>query len=282
MPSAQKGMIFLILLVFILLPLASAAAVVINPNVGYDIAAVDGNLVVKQYTTHVFDFHVYNITNGLPKADGISCYFHLYNSTGEHLVLMENSTPTDKFDYEFIVAGGNFSENTRHTIIIHCNDSVKGGYNDYSFPVTATGYEMTTVQVSIYIFFLLACLVVIFLCGWMVSANPFEKDTMNYSAMYEQKKRNNAVFYLKLIKRKLWIAGLFGVYLGTVIFIALTNQILNNLRLSDLFAFTNTLLILLLWGAIPFVIFWIIYFIIFVYKAVEETLKYQFGIGRER
>jgi phosphate/sulfate permease len=37
--------------------------------------------------------------------------------------------------------------------------------------------------------------------------------------------------------------------------------------------------IIMMWCLIPFVGFWIVYVILFLYKSVEAAMAYQFGVG---
>jgi hypothetical protein len=82
---------------------------------------------------------------------------------------------------------------------------------------------------------------------------------------------------IKILKNKLWIVGVFGVYLSLFILVGFLNQLTFILGLTEITELLIQATIVLGWGFIPFVLFWIGYIIIFIYKATEETLKYQFG-----
>ena len=107
-----------------------------------------------------FEFHVFNSSNGVPIIEGIgqdtlSCYFHLYNSTGQHMLELQENTPSHNFDYGFNVTGGNFSSIGEYSYITQCNSSVAGGFVSVPFIVTGGGVEMTTATALIYIIFIL-------------------------------------------------------------------------------------------------------------------------------
>jgi hypothetical protein len=96
---------------------------------------------LRQHQVYEFEVHVYNKSNGVPIISGISCYFHLYNSTGNHLLEMEDTTASHTFDYSFPVTGRNFSELGHFPFVIQCNSSTQGGFWDSSIEVTPTGVE---------------------------------------------------------------------------------------------------------------------------------------------
>ena len=117
---------------------------------------------IKELTNYNFHIHVINQSNGLPLNTGISCYMHLYNSTGDHLVIMEQDTPEDIFDYTFSVNGDNFILGN-YFAKFQCNDSIRGGSIEIGFKVTKTGNEQTTAQglgssIFIILFIALTCL----------------------------------------------------------------------------------------------------------------------------
>jgi hypothetical protein len=82
---------------------------------------------------------------------------------------------------------------------------------------------------------------------------------------------------LKMLKKKIWIAGAFGIYLSILLFLALLNQLVFSLGISELNDILNSTMIILGWGLIPFSLFWLGYIIVFFYKSTENILQYQFG-----
>jgi NADH:ubiquinone oxidoreductase subunit 3 (subunit A) len=70
---------------------------------------------------------------------------------------------------------------------------------------------------------------------------------------------------------------MFGLYISLIIFSAILTQLVFGMGLMDLFNFLVNFNQVLLWGLIPFVIFWIVYIILYFYKSTEEALRWQFG-----
>lgn len=148
---------------------------------------------------------------------------------------------------------------------------------DYGFWVKPNGEDFTSVEISIYIFFLLLCLLIIFFSVRLINNNTVEKDQVEEYKLYEIRKRNEFTYLLKVLKKKTWIIGVFGIYLSLLLFFTILNQLVFNLGLDDLNEIIKYIVLLLSWGLIPFVLFWIVYTIIFVYTTTKNVLKYQFG-----
>jgi hypothetical protein len=66
-----------------------------------------------------------------------------------------------------------------------------------------------------------------------------------------------------------------------LLFVSLFNQLVYNLGFMDLDTILSNVVIVMSWGLIPFVIFWIGYLIITVYKTTEKVMRHQFGGIRE-
>ena len=99
--------------------------------------------VFKQNQNYEFEIHVFNISTGHPITSGISCYFHLYNSTGKHQLELTDSTVSHRFDYSFNVAGRNFSKAGDYYYIAQCNSSKLGGYVEVPIEVNPSGLTET-------------------------------------------------------------------------------------------------------------------------------------------
>ena len=83
---------------------------------------------VKLNRNFEFEVHVFNKTNGKPIIKDISCYLHLYNSTGQHIVELEDSTVSHQFDYSFNVPPETFIYIGEYSLIVQCNNSAVGGF----------------------------------------------------------------------------------------------------------------------------------------------------------
>ena len=151
----------------------------------------------------------------------------------------------------------------------------------YDFEVAPAGYNLSLVQIYTYIFFLFHCLVLTFFSVKLFKDNKFSKDVVKPQELYELKKRNEFLYYMSVLKQRLWIVGLFGIYLSIFLFTALLEQLVYNLGLADLDNLLQYVNLIFAWGLIPFTLFWFIWMIIVFYKTTTETMKWQFGaIGR--
>lgn len=115
-------------------------------SIGLQIEVVTRTLKVKEY--YQFASHVYNISNGKQILSGISCDFHLYNSSGKHILrLLQNSS--DSFgDYEFEINSKNLTTTGIYAFIISCNNSAVGGFFMSPFYVTKSGISSDDVGES--------------------------------------------------------------------------------------------------------------------------------------
>jgi hypothetical protein len=98
-----------------------------------------------------FDFpiHVFNFSNGV-YITSATCYMHLYNHSGKHLLALSDSSVAHDFDFEFPVKGGNLTAGS-YFVNFQCNTSATGGGVRYDFEVTPTGTLPTTSQAFFYI-----------------------------------------------------------------------------------------------------------------------------------
>ncbi len=107
---------------------------------------------------HNFYINVINQSNGLPINSGLTCYMHLYNSTGDHLVISETSTAENMFDYKFFVDGGNFTKGI-YSAKFQCNNSAEGGPFEISFE--ANMYGIAPPEGIVLVFFSLGFLILV-------------------------------------------------------------------------------------------------------------------------
>jgi len=157
-----------------------------------------------------------------------------------------------------------------------CNNEINA-YKLFDFEITPTGKVFSKEIVYVYLFFLLICLIITALSVKLTINNSMQKDEMTSSQRYQQKKMNEVKFYLEVLKKKMWIVGLFGIYLSILLFLSLLSQLTFSLGITELTDMLNIAVQILGWGLIPFIIFWIVYIIIYLYKSTESILKYQFG-----
>lgn len=163
---------------------------------------------------------------------------------------------------------------------IACTDSSSTLTGSDCKEITPSGSIVTPVQIPIYLFFMLLCLVLFYFSVRVLRNNPFSKDKMRSSDEYQMSKENKFMFYIHMLKKKFWIVGVFGIYLSFFLFVAILDLLVYNLGLSEIDRILLYVNNILAWGAIPFVLFWFIYLLIFFYKSFEDMMRHQFGVGR--
>ena len=133
---------------------------------------------IQQGRDFDFNAHVFNLTSGNPIVTGATCYFHLYNNTGKHLLELEDNVTSHNFDYIFNVGGRNFTRIGSYAYIISCNTSTEGGFVEVPFEVTETGTEAATpdTEAELLLYFALAISVLILILA-------FYKDDHNLAAI---------------------------------------------------------------------------------------------------
>lgn len=147
----------------------------------------------------------------------------------------------------------------------------------YNFFITPTGTDLEMVHISVYIFFLLICLVVSFFSFRLINNNKMKDDKITGQQLYEMKKEKELSYYVAILKRKMWIVGVFGIYLSTLLFIAMLSQLVYDLGLSSLNEILKNGVLLMSWGLIPFALFWCGYIIVYFMKSTTEIMEYELG-----
>lgn len=82
---------------------------------------------------------------------------------------------------------------------------------------------------------------------------------------------------MKVLGNKLYIFGIFGIYIFMLLFMVFFSKIVFLLNITEFYEISKVTLLLLSWGLIPFVLFWGGYLILVFYNATEKILHYQFG-----
>lgn len=92
----------------------------------------------QNYMLHV---HVFNSTGqGYITNSSATCYAHLYNSTGNHLLEEQMGFDSNGYDFELLMDGGNFTNNGIYAYLIFCNTTDGAvGYTQKTFEVTTYG-----------------------------------------------------------------------------------------------------------------------------------------------
>lgn len=126
---------------------------------------------LKQGTDFDFHFHVFNISNGVNLNSGITCFMHIYNSSGNHIYEGFDNVTSHTFDYSF-KPNGLFNEPGLFYYIVQCNNSALGGYTEHAFEVIPTGNSFDISNAVLYGFIL--ALIGMFL---FFSINGIKKST---------------------------------------------------------------------------------------------------------
>ena len=223
----EKGKFILILGIFLFLisftiaqqPNPPQTNVNINLGLTIDFPKI---LSVQINTDQVFNFHVFNISNGLRLDNtSVNCTFHLFNFTGVHIISEQNIPfDTEGNDWEITVQGANFSHNRVFSVLIDCNDGGFGGFASISFHVTPIGNIHEIPESILYVlmlfFFVLIDLLILYLIIILPSKN--EKD--------------EGGLIIKLVQLKYVKFVLMGIFYPMII---VTLNLLNGLAVN----FTN-------------------------------------------
>lgn len=229
--SGIPRILIILISIMIFLPLVMSAppvSTIQQFSEGYVIKyPIDETL--KQYQDYEFNFHVFNISNGLPITAKITCYFHLYNSTGKHQLIMTEDTPVEVFDYSFNVTGGNFTEIGVYSYILQCDGvtgqggTILGGFIEVGFSVTTTGKEITQQEATIYFLVTIFAFLIFGILVWLFlninGSNP--KDETGYLGINYRKYIKTALFplvYVSFIWCFNFIIGLSNNYLGLTLY----------------------------------------------------------------
>lgn len=152
-----KAAITLFLIISLIAIVSAAPPFISSTDTGFLIEPVNVDYI-KQEMGRSFYIHVINQSNGFPINSGLTCYMHLYNSTGDHLVILETSTSEDMFDYKFSVDGANFTKGL-YSAKFQCNNSARGGPAEISFE--ANKYGIAPPEGIVLVFFSIGFLLII-------------------------------------------------------------------------------------------------------------------------
>jgi len=207
---------FIITLFLILIPLINAQPPFAqNPTFtnGYEIK-IPLFRTLRQNEDFRFSFHVYNISNGVPIDNSTTnCNFHLYNSSGEHIVEGNNFSYTTGHgainEWEILILGGNFSDVSSYSYLVSCNSPLLGGFESISFEVTTTGDSLETPNSIIYLILSINALLLFLLCLYGGIALPFKNE------------RDDERRIVSIQKLKYFKVGL--LFLSYVLFVWLAN-----------------------------------------------------------
>ncbi len=220
--------------------------------------------IFKVNQTHLFNVHVFNISNGVQIRNLTTvCSFHLFNSSGHHLIDQFNMTFNQfGLDWELEVAGGNFSYVGEFSYLVNCQDPINslGGLISIGFETTKNGTKLSIAQTIIYAISFVASNILFFLTLYFIFVLPWKNRRENDKIISISK-----VKYIKLGLIPLCYA--FFVWMLNILIVI--SGLLGEKIISGYFEFMFSLMINLSW---PLLIFWTAIFI-FVAKNDSKLLK---------
>lgn len=145
--------------------------------------------------------NIYNISNGVPIYSEISCYFYLYNSSGNAVLSLEADAPSGMFDYSFPI-DGEYIQQSLEGYTIHCNNSDLGGYKSVGIVVTPTGIILEEFQGNIALGIIILTFSIMFFFGWI--SIKFIEGEKTFPV---------GLFFLLISI----ILSIYGLYLGVVL-----------------------------------------------------------------
>jgi hypothetical protein len=225
-----KRAIFIISIIFFLsfIPLVSSAPVKFSGTTTTGIDIEHPYITPYKYGEDIkFHFHIFNSSTGLPILANkltTNCSFHLYNSSGSHILKVNNIVSSDDIlDYEQIVKKGNFTYSGKYAYVFQCNSSTAGGYYTNDFDITPNGDSIDTGTGLIYFLVTLFSFGIFLLISWLFltinGENP--KDETGFLGINYRKYIKCALFPLVYVVF-LWffnfIIGLSNNYLGLTLY----------------------------------------------------------------
>jgi len=230
---------------------------------------------IKQGTDYNFNFHIFNSSDGIPVINGtysfgdISCYFHLYNSSGNHIYTKKTLNEFDDiFDVEVLVSGDNFSKAGDYSYIFQCNNSMEGGFDSVELKVTNTGHEFTVAK-SIYYSTLLFLLIFLFiLTMYSITKLPDGNDTDDYGLVMSI---NNLKYLRPVLFAVGWTLLLLIVFTTSNVSIAYFNV---DMFGTVMFRIYQIMMLITL----PMAIIWMVYIFLNIFKDREVKRMLERGM----
>jgi hypothetical protein len=170
--------------------------------------------------------HVQNTSNGYPINASITCWLHLYNSSGSHLVILSTNATSELFDYSFKILGGNITERTK-SYLIYCYGNGLGGYYSNPIQVNSVGKDLAIGDSILYIGFL-TLMILLFVVNFVaIGYLPARNER-------DEEGRIMSINYLKYFRN---VLALIGYFLFIAIFYMSSNLAFAFLQ-TELFAET--------------------------------------------
>ena len=138
----RVALVALFLFTFILIPFLSAVPPQTSiDNSGLQIFFPSTDVVMEGVDIHMHT-HVINATHQMTN-DTATCYVHLYNRSGKHILEKYMGWDGNNLEWELTVDGNNFTvAGNPHSYVIVCNTTTQVGGVKGEFFVTGNGFEV--------------------------------------------------------------------------------------------------------------------------------------------
>jgi hypothetical protein len=217
-------LLFTFLLMFSLVSAVPPVTTVSSFPEGYYIEVHPIMDYYKEGQTVTLNAHIENSSNGYVVNSSLTCWMHLYNSTGDHVVI-QSTNVTDHFhDYEFKILGGNFTKEVK-SFHIYCLNGGLGGNYAKAIEVTYTGKNLSMQELIVYI------IVLVNLIGLMIGAiilyPKLPNDERNEDGDYVS--INNLTFLRNVALTFIWIMVISITFIVSNLAIAFaSNEMIGN------------------------------------------------------
>lgn len=193
----RKSGIFLGLMLLCLIGLVTA-----QPPFSQSVGFTDGYLIefpqqgtIPQNQDYLFNFHVYNLSNGFPIDNSVTdCFFHLYDNSGLHLI-ETNLDYVSENEWQINVTQGNFTREGDYSYIVQCNSSILGGFQSVGFEVSNADRQINISESIIYILLTIGVFLIFVISLYFTIAIPYSNKTNEKGAVIKVTKAK----YFKLL-----------------------------------------------------------------------------------
>lgn len=247
----DKRVVFVLLFAVFLLPLIASAPPVTTVQQFTEGLVVEYPSMdfIKQGQDFDFHFHVFNVSTGGNLTTNINCSFHLYNSSGNHVLELFDSTASHTFDFSFLVKGGNFTNSGIYYYITQCQTGLYGGYAERAFEVNSVGRELEISTSVLYISLFIILGFFIFVVFFIINKLPESNER-------DEEGKIMSINYLKYLRSTLW----FVEWILVVAVVYLASNLAFAFSGEELFAEILFVLFRICLGITPIiVIVWIAY-----------------------
>lgn len=221
-----------------------------------------------------YNFHVFNATSGkLMDNTTTTCYFHLYDSTGDVIFSIYNvGMNGNEHTFSVTILGTNFTENTKGGFLTHCNTSDVGGFVSGGFYVTPTGFQLDEAR-AIFYMGMFGILIFIFIINLIIiPLLPSENNKDEEGVLM-------SINHLKYLRPILYVTAY--LFLMSIIFVG-SNLSLAYLGTTLLGNLLFKIFYIMMAFALPMVFIWFIYIFYSIFQDKKMKQYIERGIINEK